>query len=144
MKIKLLDKKDILENYKDIEILFRNFNLLNMEEVIKKLIDFLEIEMCTCLGAYQNDKLIGFLWAFKREFAGERRYHINYFSVKKEKHNQGIGKLLLSELKKIAEKEKIKKIDLNVDIDNKKAKWFYKKNRFKEEKTLLCLELGEE
>ena len=142
-KIKLLTEDDINKNKNDLEELFKNLNILDMTEMIKKLSLFITQKMCVCLGAYKENKLIGILWAYKREFSDELRYHINYFSVKSKNQNQGIGNKLLEKLKDIAKEEKIKVIDLNVDINNEQAKNFYKKNNFEEEKILLHLNLGE-
>lgn len=142
-EIKLLIEDDIEKNKKNLEELFKNLNILDITETIKKLSLFITQKMCVCLGAYEENELIGILWAYKREFSSELRYHINYFSVKTKNQNQGIGKKLLEKLKDIVKEEKIKVIDLNVDINNEQAKKFYKKNNFEEEKILLHLNLGE-
>lgn len=142
-KIKLLTEDDINKNKNDLEELFKNLNILDMTEMIKKLTLFVTEKMCICLGAYEKNELVGILWAYKREFSGELRYHINYFSIKNKSQNQGIGKKLLEKLKDIAKEKKVRIIDLNVDIDNEQAKNFYKKNNFEEEKILLYLNLGE-
>lgn len=143
IEIKLLTEEDIEKNKMDLDEILINLNILDTLEILNKLRLFIRKKMCICLGAYEKNELIGILWAYKREFSFEVRYHINYFSVKQKNQNKGIGKELIKKLKEIARKEKIKTIDLNVDVANKQAKVFYKNNNFQEEKILLYLKLEE-
>lgn len=143
VKIRLIKKEDILNYENDLQELFENLRLLNIEDLKSNLIEFISKEMCVCIGAFKENELIGILWAYKREFAGAKRYHINYFSIKNKQQNYGIGSRLIEKLKEIVKKENIKIIDLNVDMENKIARNFYRKNNFKEEKILLYLDIGE-
>lgn len=143
MEINLLHANDILEYKKDFIKLFLTLNI-NDTNIIEDLYYYLKEENCICIGAKEENKIIGFLWAYRRKFAGEERYHINYFSILSTYQNQNIGTILLKKLKEIANTEKIKIIDLNVDVENLLAQKFYKKNSFKEEKILLSLKIGDE
>lgn len=143
MKIDLLNEKDIEKYRKDFIKLFLELNIDDVN-IINDLYYFLKEKQCICIGAKENNSLLGFLWAYNRKFAGIERYHINYFSVSSEHQNRGIGTLLLKKIKEEVIKSGIKVLDLNVDVSNLLAQKFYKKNSFKTEKILLSLEIGEE
>lgn len=143
MEIRVLNKSDIEKYLDDLENIFNELEIEKENNLIEKLKIFIEEGNCTCIGAIESDELVGILWSYIRRFAGENRYHISYFSIKASKQKNGIGKLLLEELKKIAKKNKIKILDLNVDLSNIKAKKFYQKEGFLEEKILYKLNLGD-
>ena len=58
--------------------------------------------------------------------------HITNIVVKKDKRNNKIGTELLEELIKMAKKEKIEFLTLEVNVNNKIARNLYKKYNFKE------------
>jgi len=78
--------------------------------------------------AEQNHKIIGFLIGIKLKI---NKAKILMISVEPIYQRQKIGEKLLNEFIKITIKEKIKTIELEVRIDNKKAIKFYEKNGFK-------------
>ena len=91
----------------------------------------------TILGAFE-DGLVGFLWAYKKRFFGEERYHISYFFVNDRHRNTGIGSRLLDYIHEIALKNDIKEIELMVNKENEAAIEFYKKHDFYIERLKLC------
>ena len=78
--------------------------------------------------AEENHKIIGFLIGIKLKI---NKAKILMISVEPIYQRQKIGEKLLNEFIKITIKEKIKTIELEVRIDNKKAIKFYEKNGFK-------------
>lgn len=141
MEIKLLNSENIEKNYVDIKEIFAVLNKEKSGMLTTQLYKFLTENKCICIGAYEEKEIVGILWTFKRSFAGVIRYHINYFSVKNNYQNKGIGKMLLYKLKKIAKEEGVSKIDLNVNLDNEKARNFYSNHLFKEEKLLMSMDI---
>jgi len=73
-------------------------------------------------------KVIGFIVGVKIDNKNAR---ILMLSVSKQHQRKNIGTLILTEFLKLARKENIKNIDLEVRTDNKKAIKFYEKHGFK-------------
>ena len=79
------------------------------------------------LIAEQNHKIIGFITGLK---INTESVKILMLSVLEKHRKQGIGTLLLKQFIKEISKQKIKKIELEVKINNEIAIKFYKKNGF--------------
>ena len=79
-----------------------------------------------CLGAFEQDKLVGVICATKSFESAD----IESVVVKKEFRNKGIASLLLKELFTLLEKENITKILLEVRESNISAISLYKKHNF--------------
>lgn len=80
----------------------------------------------TFLICSENEKILGFISYILRE---DNRICIPKIYVKPDTHGKGIGKLLLQEVEKIAQKNKLDFIELNVNRKNP-AMYFYKKIGF--------------
>ena len=80
----------------------------------------------TFLMCLNEDKISGFISYLKTE---ENIISIPKLYVKPDTHKQGIGKLLLHEVEKIAQKNKADFLELNVNRKNP-AMYFYKKMGF--------------
>lgn len=134
LKYKSTINKLLVESY------MVNFNLSKEQSVsicsekILSLIDFLKQNSATLLGAFYNDELIGFLWLYKYTYFGESRLHVNQIVVSKVYRGRGIAKLLLKEAEKIAVKNKITIIDLNVSESNSTAIQMYESINFTTER----------
>lgn len=141
----------------EIEIrLISEADLHSNEEILKKLflenfrINFPDLELSSCIsddgyinmlrfqkdgsailiGAFIGMNIIGFLWAYSREFLGEKRLHIAHVIISDVNRSMGIGGKLLNSLEKIAKEMNIKKIELITSNANKEAIKFYQKNNF--------------
>ena len=80
----------------------------------------------TFLMYLENDKILGFISYIRQE---NNIINIPKIYVKPEAHGKGIGKLLLQEVEKIAQKNKVGFLELNVNRKNP-AMYFYKKLGF--------------
>ena len=80
----------------------------------------------TFLICSENEKILGFISYILRE---DNSICIPKIYVKPDTHGKGIGKLLLQEVEKIAQKNKLDFIELNVNRKNP-AMYFYKKMSF--------------
>lgn len=136
-----MTREEVEKQKKNLENLLELIDCVNKKELYKKLVDYLEKKECICLVKKIEDRIVGLLWAYEREFNSEKRVHINYFSVLREFQNKKIGKELLNKIIEIAKLKKINYIDLNVDEGNKQARFFYEKNKFKVEKVLMKLNI---
>lgn len=126
------------------EVLFQN-NIYNTSETIEQIycdmLKYIQDGSAIVIGAIEEEKLLGFIWAYKRIVNKERRLHINYFIVNKSNRKQGIGKRLINEIYKYAQKDEIKKIELMVTAQNESAVEFYKNQGFYTERINLCKEI---
>lgn len=93
-------------------------------------------------GCIENNELIGFLWAYKKNFANQLRLHISYLIIDEKYRSKGLGKKLICELEKVAKEEDINYIDLFVNKDNTKAQKFYERVSFENERILMRKKLG--
>ena len=117
----------------------RNFEYKDLEEVweIAKealeeiyTMDFLlylwQINPDGFLVAEKNGKIVGFILSAKQS---KDELRILMLAVKKEYRGQGIGSMLLKEL--LLKFPEVRRIYLEVKVENKKAIKFYKKHGFK-------------
>ena len=100
-----------------------------VDKTYKDMKDFIEDESAIIICAFDNDKLLGFIWGYEREVNENKRIHINYFIVNSNYRKQGIGKRLIEKIYKIAKNRNIAKIELMVTAQNKEAVDFYKKQK---------------
>ena len=80
----------------------------------------------TFLMCLDNNKILGFISYLMRE---DNILYIPKLYIKPEAHGKGIGKLLIEEVIKIGQKNKIDFLELNVNRKNP-AMYFYKKMGF--------------
>ena len=118
-----------------------NVNGIAVEDIYSNMLEYIKDNTAIIIGAFEGEKLLGFIWAYEREVNQERRYHINYFIVNPEERKKGIGTQLINEIYKIAKACKISKIELMVTAKNEEAVSFYAKQDFQVERTLLCKEI---
>lgn len=114
-----------LDNLKDLAI-----------ESYDKMVKFEANKTAFIIGAFEKNELLGFVWAFEREYIGQSRIHINQIVINPEIRNRGIGGKLLEKLEKLAEDKGIYNIDLMVTSDNEPAIKFYKSKGFQSESIL--------
>lgn len=112
-----------------------------VDKTYKDMKDFIEDESAIIICAFDNDKLLGFIWGYEREVNENKRIHINYFIVNSNYRKQGIGKRLIEKIYKIAKNRNIAKIELMVTAQNKEAVDFYKKQNFNIERIVLCKDI---
>ncbi|HMQ70222.1 MAG TPA: GNAT family N-acetyltransferase [Ignavibacteria bacterium] len=79
-------------------------------------------------GAYEDDKLIGFVIAEKREWNNSLR--VEMIRVAKDHKRKGIGTLLLNELEKHTRSVNVRLIDIETQNTNVPAIDFYRKNGY--------------
>ena len=90
------------------------------------------------LGLFKEDKLIGFLSYEIKEMATKYMW-VDEFFVAESERRKGYGTLLMNKAKEIAEKEKVKRIALNVFDFNKGAMKLYKNLGYSEQRHTLEL-----
>jgi ribosomal protein S18 acetylase RimI-like enzyme len=154
IEVRLISVEDLIENKNFMIDLLEdnlNINFPNMSNLSKYAINgyndmlrFKKDNSAILIGAFDNDeKIIGFIWAYTREILGERRVHIGHIVVNSEVRSGGIGSKLLKCLEDYSIRENIKKIDLMTTFENEKTMKFYKANGFSIVRVQLEKELGD-
>lgn len=148
MEIRFVAEDDLIKNEDVLKKLIEenlriNFKCIdNLSELAvngyNDMIRFIRDGSAIIIGAFESSDLVGFLWAYTRDFLGEQRLYITHIIVGSNVRYSGIGKQLLLTLEGIAQK---KKIELIATVENEGAIKFYKKNGFTEERVQLEKEL---
>ncbi len=81
-------------------------------------------------GAFSEDTIIGFLWAYRKLFLGEKRIHIGHIIVGSHYRGNKIGSRLMNSLEIHAIEEQIYTIELMTTSSNIKTINFYKSKGF--------------
>jgi ribosomal protein S18 acetylase RimI-like enzyme len=153
IEVRLISVEDLIENKSFlIDLLEDNLkiNFPNMSNLTKYAINayddmlrFKKGNSAILIGAFDKEKIIGFLWAYTREILGERRIHIGHIVVNSEVRSGGIGSKLLKCLEDYSIYENIKKIDLMTTFENEKTMKFYKAKGYSIVRVQLEKELGD-
>lgn len=145
MQIKRIDKA-IAEKYSDriIELLDEVLDINNVVvdknyslNLVSEMGKFIDDGSAYIVGAFDDEKLIGFIWCYRRIFNQEERLHIYHFIVDKTCRGAGVGQQLINTAFTYAQENNISKIDLMATSSNKQALNFYYKNKFVDERLLL-------
>ncbi len=130
LQIKRLDNLEI-EYYKDtlkdyIEDLIKPYTEKNVNEEVKGIYDNMKIftldNSAIILGAFNEKKLVGFIWGYKKK-EKPNVLHINYFYINEKYRKHGIGKKLLDAIESM--NKDIDELELLVDKINESAIRFY-------------------
>lgn len=109
-----------------------------IEKIMEEMKQFIEDKSAIIIGAFQKEKLLGFIWGYKTSINDINRIHINYFVVDEKCREQGIGSQLIEKIYEIAKEMQIQEVELMVTTKNATAVNFYKKQGFEEERVKLC------
>lgn len=127
------DKENLIELLED-NIKINLPNIINFTkyaiENYEDMLRFKKNDSAILIGAFYNEKIVGFIWAHKREVYGDSRLHIGHIVVNSKVRSGGIGTKLLNYLENYSIRENIKKIDLMATLANENTMKFYKANGF--------------
>lgn len=141
--IKELTKEDLNDVFFDLyyEGFMFHYNHRNdlfkkrtIEELKQYVFD--QIENGLKIIGYYNDELVGYL-AYEIKEKATKFIWIDEFVITESERGKGYGTLLMEELNNIAEKEQVKRIELNVFSFNENAIQLYKKLGYKEQRIIL-------
>ena len=85
-------------------------------------------------GAFYNEIIVGFIWAYPHQFREENRMYVSEIRVKEEYRSRGIGKSLLKTVESIAKEKGFPAIYLHAEANNQDARRFYVNCQYKEER----------
>lgn len=104
------------------------------EESYSSLIRYAEDGSAIIYCVFQENVIVGLLWAYRRSFMGALRIHVDEFVVSPACRGKGVGRLLMDALEKDAAAEKITEIDLLVSAASESGVAFYQRNGFVNER----------
>ncbi|MBS4030271.1 MAG: GNAT family N-acetyltransferase [Clostridiales bacterium] len=153
IEIRLISETDLIRN-KNILIhllednLKNNFpNINNLTKFVvsgyEDMVRFKQNNSAILIGAFEEETIIGFLWAYKRDVLGEKRMHVGHIVVNSAVRSCGIGLKLLKKLEYLSRQECIKKLELMTTVKNESTIKFYTSYGFSIVRVQLEKELGE-
>lgn len=126
-----------MHHYNHRKDLFKKRKIDELKEYVFEQLDNEELKI---IGYFLEDKLVGYL-AYQIKQKVTKFLWIDEFVVSKNHRGKGYGSLLMEEIKKIAKKEKVKRIELNCFSFNENAVKLYKSLGYKEQRTIYELEM---
>lgn len=136
-------KKTIIEYIK--EVLYTNGLDSSLEEINRiynNMCKFSQEGSAIIIGALEDNKLMGVIWAYEIEKNREKRIHITQFIINHSVRGKGIGQKLIEIIYDIAKQRGIKYIELMATYRNKKTMKFYEKQEFDIERVQLCKKIS--
>ena len=132
-RIQANDFKRLIELVELLNEVFEEPSNVASERELKKLLNKADFY---AIVAIKEDKVIGGLTAYelKRYYTDKSELYIYDIAVKKELHNQGIGKKLINHLKDYSMKNGIEEIFVEAHSDDEQAVKFYESTFGKSEK----------
>lgn len=132
---------DLFINVYNINFPDRGFNSAFGHERVKDIIGFVNDNTATIYGAYDGDKLAGFIWGYKRQINDELRIHVPVLVVSEQHQRKGIARHLMELMKSYASSCGIDIIEVMVTSSNEDAIKYYDNIGFKEARKLLELRI---
>lgn len=99
-------------------------------DIYNKMMIYQKDGSAILIGAFLDKRLLGFIWAYKRESFGEKRIHVSHIVVQSDLRSKGLGETLLKNLEQHSKVYDFQLIELMCSIKNKKALDFYNRNGF--------------
>lgn len=103
-------------------------------EKMNDLIGHLRDNTAVVFGAFDDEKIVGFIWSYVHQFREENRMYVSEIRVKEEYRSRGIGKSLLKTVEAIAKERGFPAIYLHAEANNQDAQRFYVNCQYKEER----------
>ncbi len=145
MLVRQLLNKDVDSYKEDItEYIYESIKMSNYEssyqygdaeKKTEELYEYIEKDKAIVLGAFDENKLIGFLWSYQYPFRDDKdRLYISILHVNKNYRGMNIGSELMKKIEYLAKERGYDKLFLHAEATNNGACNFYKKHRFNKER----------
>ena len=118
------------------------FSLDDARDKIDSLAQHLAKNTCVAYGAFHEDALCGFVWAYPHRFREEPRMYVSEIRVAEDWRNRGIGTQLLECVEDKTRELGIGAIYLHAEADNPDAIRLYESIGYRTERLQLRKELG--
>ncbi len=111
-----------------------HFTYTEAYEKMDDLISHLKDNTAIVYGAFENDDLTAFIWAYVHQFREENRMYVSEIRVKEEYRKHGIGKEMLGLVEDKAKELGLSAIYLHAEAGNKDARRLYEECGYIEER----------
>ena len=110
-------------------------------EKIASLINHLKDNTAVVYGAFYDEKIVGFIWAYLHQFREENRMYVGEIRVNEKYRGCGIGSRLLKLVEDRAKEKRLGAIYLHAEANNPDAIRFYETNGYEKERIQLRKEI---
>ncbi len=153
ISIRFVNEEDLLNNKDNIIYLLNQNYEINLPDMpnawvvssenYENMILYLKKNMAIIIGAFYNDTIVGFLWAYEKIFLNVKRYHLGHIIINENYRKKSIGRKLIAELEKSAEENSVDTIELMATPQNTDTMLFYETLGFKIERVQLHKKTGD-
>lgn len=115
------------------------------EDAYKKTGDFIEhLKDYTAVsyGAFEDENIVGFIWAYPHQFREEKRMYVNEIRVQESYRGRGIGRALLGLVEDKAKELGLGAVYLHAEAGNGKARKLYEVCGYLEERIQMRKEIS--
>lgn len=106
------------------------FSYKDAEQKIESLIEYVSNGSAMVFGVFDDENLIGFVWAYEHPFREETRMYVNEIHVDKAYRRRGVGKQLLSAVECKARERGYNAVYLHAEGNNDSSLRFYQSERY--------------
>ena len=103
-------------------------------EKIGDLIAHLNTNTCVAYGAFEENEIVGYIWAYPHQFREEERMYISEISIREEYRGRGIGRELIFLIEKRAKELGFHALYLHAEAESLDALRFYESNGYRKER----------
>lgn len=114
-----------------------NFSYKDVELKIEGLIEHVSDGSAMVWGVFDNEELIGYVWAYQHQFREEVRVYVNEIHVAEPYRGRGIGKQLLSAVESMAKERGYGAIYIHAEGNNEGAISLYRSQGYEIERVQL-------
>lgn len=105
------------------------------EAKIESMIAHIKDNTAIVFGGFDNDELVGYIWAYRIKFRDEDRVYVSEVHVSEKCRGQGLGHLLLSAVEEEARKiEGVTALYIHTEADNAGAIRLYERENYQMER----------
>ena len=132
----IVKSKERIKQYLDICLKENVPNITDedVEKYFSNMEKFTEEGSAIVIGAFWDNVLVGFQWAYEVEYGGEKRLHSSFDCVDPQFQRRKIGTQMMEKLEEIARNKGITSIEAMCTAANKKAVEYHLNNGFEIER----------
>lgn len=118
-----------------------SFTYKDAEQKIEGMIEHVSNGSAMVYGVFDNEDLVGYVWAYEHPFREETRVYVNEIHVDEAYRNRGIGKQLLSAVENLAKELGYKALYIHAEGNNDGAIRLYQNEGYAIERVQLRKQL---
>ena len=114
-----------------------SFSYKDAELKIENLIGHVADGSAMVFGVFDNEELIGYVWAYRHQFREEVRVYVNEIHVAEPYRGRGVGKQLLYAVESLAKERGYGALYIHAEGNNEGAISLYRNQGYKIERVQL-------